>query len=158
MLLPKTNAYHSTNVERTNFVGDGASTSRYDGFIATSYDIRVCLRAVEFSLWLGHTRVLTSHRDVIHYARVASQRQPLQKTNAYRNTNGRAMHAHTNAIQYGSTLSKKFPQKPFFGKRFWRWGCGGRTFFLEKVPPPQKKTQLYHSGSFRSPGLIHLIL
>ena len=34
--------------------------------------VGVCFRDVEFSLRLGHTRVLTSHRDVIHYARVAS--------------------------------------------------------------------------------------
>ena len=32
----------------------------------------VCFRDEQFSLRLGHTRVLTSHCDVIHYARVAS--------------------------------------------------------------------------------------
>ena len=35
-------------------------------------------RVVEDSLRLGHTRVLTSHRDVIHYARAASLRRPLR--------------------------------------------------------------------------------
>ena len=36
-------------------------------------------RVVEFSLRLGHARVLTSHRDVIHFAHAASLRRPLQK-------------------------------------------------------------------------------
>ena len=34
-------------------------------------------RTVEFSLRLGHARVLTSHRDVIHCARAASLRRSL---------------------------------------------------------------------------------
>ena len=35
-------------------------------------------RTVEFSLRLGHARVLTPHRGVIHCARAASLRRPLQ--------------------------------------------------------------------------------
>ena len=35
-------------------------------------------RLVGFSLRLGHARVLTTHRVVIHYARAASLRRPLQ--------------------------------------------------------------------------------
>ena len=35
-------------------------------------------RTVGFSLRLGHARVLTSHRDVIHCARAASLRRSLQ--------------------------------------------------------------------------------
>ena len=38
----------------------------------------VRFRVVEFSLRLGHAPVLTPHRGVIHYARAALLRRPLQ--------------------------------------------------------------------------------
>ena len=43
----------------------------------------VRFRVVEFSLRLGHARVLTPHRGVIHYARAALLRRPLQLNCAY---------------------------------------------------------------------------
>ena len=55
MLLPKTDAHSRTN---------GKPEKRDE----------------QFSLRLGHTRVLTSHRDVIHYARAASLPVPYKRT------------------------------------------------------------------------------
>ena len=51
------------------------------GTSRTSSPTKVSLcseRTVEFSLRLGRVRVLTSHRDVIHYAHAASLRLSLQ--------------------------------------------------------------------------------
>ena len=110
-LLPKTNAYHSTNVERTNFVGDGASTSRYDGFIATSYDIRVYLRAVEGA---------SPYKKQTHTATQTD------------------VHAPTNAIQYGSAPLKK-PRQPLFEKKgFGDGGVGEGPFSLKRSFPHEK--------------------
>ena len=44
--------------------------------LAVCVAVFVCLREEQFSLRLGHTRVLTSHRDVIHYARFREEQAP----------------------------------------------------------------------------------
>ena len=64
-----------------SFVGDGALDVPFFGF-AICVVVGGCFREEQFSLRLGHTRVLTSHRDVIHYARVASL-PPLQKMGTF---------------------------------------------------------------------------
>ena len=49
-------------------------------FVRSSFvsAVYVCLRDEQFSLRLGHTRVLTCHWHVIHCARAASLRLSLQ--------------------------------------------------------------------------------
>jgi hypothetical protein len=48
------------------------------------------------------------------------------------------MHAPTNAIQYGSTLSKKIPPKPFFVKGFGDGGVGEGPFIKRSFPHKRK--------------------
>ena len=55
---------------RRSFVGDGLARPVFRACRLCCGDVR--FREEQFSLWIGHARVLTSHRDVIHYARVAS--------------------------------------------------------------------------------------
>ena len=65
--------------------------------------VGVCFRDVEFSLRLGHTRVLTSHCDVIHYARFREeQAPPLQSLFVCRLCSGRRLFSgRRGAVPYG---------------------------------------------------------
>ena len=136
-----------------------------DGLVRFSFVWRCAFfRDVGFSLRLGHTRVLTSHCDVIHYARAASLRRPLQKwvrlpfMRRYAIITGRASPSPTKFLPQTTergTDTPFEPNTPLFLKALGVWaricvanrGLGLPSLILSKSPHENPRPRVPYSSS-----------